>query len=178
MIPNHSVITYIGTWQTDRWTSPNDTLTNVTAALQADGLSMRDAQVNVPLAVYLPLTAIKFNVHLTLQVENGLGFATPDDIIAIVRHEVYQVTGAFPSADSVPTVVAPGQAPQATGQPTPTATPDALTSLSEWLKNLTTKGMWMIGVVLVLAIVGSVLVMSGENKVSAGLGRAIGGGHK
>ena len=166
MIPDQASVTYIGTWQTDRWTSPNDTVSRVLAALQNDGLSPRDQVVDVPLAVYLPLTPISFNVHLTLQVENGMGFSKPDDIISIVRHEVLQITGAYPTSDSVPYVVAPGSTKQTpTGQPAPAPAPDATKTIGDWLKGLGTTAMWILGVVLVIAIAGTAFLTMAEKKV-------------
>jgi hypothetical protein len=56
-----------------------------------------------------------FNVTLVLQVTNGLGFASVNDVISIIRHYVYQVSGVFPTFDKISSVGAGGGAPNYQG---------------------------------------------------------------
>jgi hypothetical protein len=104
---------------------------------------------------------------LQMQVENGLGFDQPDDVISVIRHAVFEVTGSFPSADSLPFLQVPGSgSPQSTGQPKPGGTAPAgcvsgtaydttgSFSLSCWWDNLTQKGLASVGLLTLVAVVG------------------------
>jgi hypothetical protein len=148
MVPDQSVVTYQGTWQNTATQTANAVLQAVSAALTQDGFAVRNATL-VPLsgianALNLQQTSVlglaeelTFNVTLQLQVNNGQGFADPNDIISIVRHEVYVATGQFPSADSIPTVQTPGAtAPTPTGQPNVAGAPPppGQTDWSAWFE--------------------------------------------
>jgi hypothetical protein len=164
MIPNGSVVTYVGTWAHSAFVSANSVVAEVNQALTAMGLSVRSWQVDAGVITTL---GGPFGVTLQLQVENGLGFDKPDDVISIVRHAVYQVTGDFPSADSLPFVQVPGSGPpQPTGQPKPGGTAPVgcvagtaydtagSFSLSCWWENLTQKGLASVGLLALVAVVG------------------------
>lgn len=155
MVPDQSVLTYQGTWQNTLTQTAQVVLQKVIAALTQDGFNVRNSSLS-PLssvANFLDLqnTAvlglaeqITFNVTLQLQVNNGQGFSDPNDIISIVRHEVYVATGAFPSADSIPTVQTPGAAaPVATGQPPVTGAPPAPGLTTDWTTWLEQNGSWI-----------------------------------
>jgi hypothetical protein len=118
MIPSGSIVTYTG-----RWPKPGisqllgytaQALTGlVTKDLPTSGLIVRDSKYEAN-----SFFSGSFTVQLILQVENGVGFDSPDDIISIVRHYVFQELYDYPLSDSVPTVQAPGaSAPTSTGQP-------------------------------------------------------------
>jgi hypothetical protein len=71
---------------------------------------------------------------LQVQVNNGMGFSDPNDVISIIRHEVFVATGSFPTADSIPTVQTPGAAgPVATGQPMPAGAAPAI-NFTAWIE--------------------------------------------
>jgi hypothetical protein len=147
MVPDGSIVIYQGKWAPTSTVGAQDVVAAVTAQLQADGaLAVRNvaqdsswAQNTPP----FPLNVGTFNVTLTLQVKNGMGFGDPNDIISIVRHYVYQVTGQFPVADSIPSVQPPAapdgtpSAPIATGQPgLPGApSPTGSTDWATWFQN-------------------------------------------
>ncbi len=115
LVPDQSILNYVGTWPIPiAFSNPSsqDILNAVTAALENDGLEVRNSSAT---SGYLSST---FTATLQLQVNNGMGFTDPNDVISIVRHEVYVATGSFPAADSIPTMQTPGAAgPVATGQP-------------------------------------------------------------
>jgi len=139
MVPDQSVITYQGTWQNTATQTAAAVLQAVTAALTQDGFQVRnsssDAGIWGSTALLGFAEEITFHVTLQLQVANGQGFADPNDIISVIRHEVYVATGQFPSADSIPSVQVPGStAPTPTGQPNVAgAPPPPSTSLTDWL---------------------------------------------
>ena len=163
IVPNASVLTYQGKWPQ----SFNDTapaiLQKVINALNADGqLQVRNSSIDASfMQSYLPgITTAPYPVSLTLQVNNGMGFGDPNDVISIVRHYVYQLAGSFPVADSIPTVQIPvGQnAAGATGQPgiistgqpgIPNAPSDEPTDWGTWLQN----NALLIGGIVVAAMV-------------------------
>lgn len=168
MIPQGSIVTYAGHWPhtellgfgtTDQVIS--DVGTELIAKFQ---LYIKSSQVSGGLIA--AATGTGFDVTLQLQVENGLGYASPDDIISSIRSAVYDVLGDYPSSDSIPFVQTPGVAQQATGQPG-SATPSTAGciagssndtsgsfALGCWFKNLTTTGFASVGVLALLAVLG------------------------
>ena len=143
MVPNQSVVNYQGKWTPASFLGAQEVVSEVVQALSADGLTVRNVTQdsgflqNTP---GVPFSLNPFNVTLQIQVNNGMGFSDPNDIISIIRHEVYTVTGEMPLADSIPTVQMPasadvpaGQVVQ-TGQPSqPVATPSV--DVGSWLTN-------------------------------------------
>lgn len=125
MVPDQSVVIYQGKWQSTQTKNATDVVNAVVGAIEDDGsLAVRNVSTNVGTIASIaeatwpyPLYAGPFNVTLTIQVQNGQGFGDPKDIISIVRHFVYEITGQFPLADSIPTVTAPAGSQMATGQP-------------------------------------------------------------
>ncbi len=96
-------------------------------------------------------------------------------IETIIRHEVYQATGSFPLADSIPFVQQPsasGEAApaQSTGEgPGPTldtsssggsasSSGSLLDSLTSGVESLTQKGMWVIGLIAIGLVLGVALI--------------------
>jgi hypothetical protein len=127
VVPDQSVVIYQGKWQTTYTTwNPMDVVHAVESALVGDGLVVRNEAVNAPTAAKIGLANIPFSVTLTIQVNNGLGFADPNDIIADINHEVYVATGYMPLAGSITSVAAPGGGPTPTGQPSVTTAPNSL----------------------------------------------------
>jgi len=170
MVPNGSIITYVGQWPHGLLQSADDVVSGVSAELAAAGLPLRSpAQVNAGLAT---VAGGFFTVTLQLQTETGLDFGTTDDVVSLIRHAVYDVTGSFPVSDSIPYVQTPAGG-VSTGQPgvTPVAclagsstdTTGAF-SLSCWLRNLTTTGFTTVGVLAIAVVLGFFLFFAGAHR--------------
>ncbi len=144
-VPDGSIVVYQGKWAPTGMMGAQDVVSAVAAALSQDGsLTVRNVSSDASWTQNtppFPISVAPFNVTLQLQVTNGMGFGSVNDIISIVRHYVYQVTGAFPTADSIPSLQPPasagGGAPIATGQPQiPGApNPSGTTDFGTWLEN-------------------------------------------
>jgi hypothetical protein len=145
-IADGSLITYHGTWTSVFNTGQGISqpgyaqaiVDGVVAALNADGqLAVLSYPRNLSSSFSGAISAIigsnaPFDVSLGLQVKNGLGFGSVDDIISIIRHYVYTVSGQFPVNDQIVAVNAPGSGTpnwQATGTPPPSPT-----DLTNWLE--------------------------------------------
>lgn len=153
MVPDQSLVTYQGKWAPTSFKQAQDVVAEVNGDLNSSGVLMvRDYSStaswtqNTP---GFPLSLAPFTVTLKLQVVNGQGFGDPNDIIAIVRHYVYQATGSFPTADTITGVQAPGS-----GAPTPTGEPDLTdqgpTDWSQWFQDNFTWIALLAGAVFVL----------------------------
>lgn len=141
MIADQALVTYQGTWEPTQTIGANDIVSAVNTALSKDGLAVRDFSSTAGFSQNtwpFTLNLAPFQVTLKLQVQNGLGFASPDDITSIIRHEVFVVTGKFPDADTVPMVQNPGQIfGTSTGQGTQQqGGPQPQTSLWDSIKKL------------------------------------------
>jgi hypothetical protein len=172
MIADQSIVTYSGTWKAPAGLDNGTVVNDVLNALVSDGIVSRASPVISGASDFNPLGGT-FTVKLILQVENGLGFANPDDFISIIRHEVLQEVGEYPSSDSVPQVQVPGRTPVPTGQPGASAgTPPPsgcisgsssdLTgsfSLSCWFSNLTGKGLSTVGILALIALAAFGLII-------------------
>jgi hypothetical protein len=136
----------------------------VAQALGADGFAVRNSQLSTSgIASYVGLEDT-FQVTLQLQVNNGQGFADPNDIISVIRHEVYVASGYFPLADAIPTMQTPDPtqpgglaAAVGTGQPTIAGAPPppgTSTSITAWLEQ---NAMW-VGLGLAALVLGPALM--------------------
>lgn len=188
MIPNGSILTYSGTWHTTKFKNSSDVIKGVTAGLNRAHLLVRSVQSDAPWSTKLGLgITAPFTVTIDLQVDNGVGFGNENDVIQIVRHWVYDTTGDFPEADSIPYKQTPDTGVKtATGQPAPkipvdskgciagtSSAVDGSFSLSCWFGNLTTKGLTSVGFVAILAILGvGLLVFARPAAVAAAARRA------
>lgn len=166
MIPNNANLTYNGTWHTTFFKTSAQVIREVSAGLNKNSLPVRSYTSDATWST--DLGPGEFNVTLHLQVENGLGFEKPEDIIALVRHWVFDVTGDFPTSDSLPYAQqAPSGGELPTGQPAPPKTPpgggciagtssavDGKFSISCWFGNLTTKGLTSVGFIALLVLLG------------------------
>lgn len=163
MISNGTIITYSGTWPHGLFSSADEVVRRVSANLVGDGLPFRTTpQVDASITTTL---GGDFGVSVQIEIQNGLGFDTIDDIISIIRHEVYAITGKFPTSDSIPKV-----GNQSTGQPSDNTTKkqtgcisgtnnalDGSFSIGCWFDNLTTKGFTTVGVLTLIAVAGLAL---------------------
>src|SRR5271170_71832 len=138
IVPDQSVVNYQGTWQSDLITSSQNILLAVTAALTQDGFAVRNSQISTSGIAGALGVEESYGVTLQLQVNNGMGFGDPNDIISIISHEVFVASGYMPLAGSIPTVQAPGAAGAvATGQPTVTGAPPLpgmATDFTSWIE--------------------------------------------
>ena len=168
MIPSGSIVTYTGHWPHNElfgFSSADKTVSDVAAELiQKFQLYVKSQAISGGLLS--SVTGTGFDVTLQLQVNNGLGYSSPDDIISSIRSAVNDVLGDYPTSDSIPYVQVPGGSQQGTGQPgssTP-ATSGCIAgssndttgsfALSCWFKNLTTTGFASVGVLALLAVLG------------------------
>jgi hypothetical protein len=179
MIPDQTTLTYTGTWKSTFFKDANQVVNEVSTALANDQLPVRFSTTDA--GFFNSALESPFKVTLTIQVDNGLGFGSVNDIIALIRHEVYQVTGSFPTSDTLPYSQQPGQGTVATGQPAPPAgagapqgclsgTSNDATgsfSLSCWFSNLTQKGLASVGFLTILAIAGIGLFLYVDSKKNA-----------
>jgi hypothetical protein len=121
MVPDQSLVTYTGKWAPTYTLGAQDVISAVTAALAKDGLNVKNVATDAGFldttVVGMTIQPTPFNVTLQIQIANGQGFGSPDDVISIIRHEVYVATGAMPVADSMPIVQPPGGSATGTGQP-------------------------------------------------------------
>lgn len=135
MIADQALVTYQGTWTPTQALGSNDIVSSVNTALSKDGLAVRDFSSDAGFSQNtfpFTLNLTPFHVTLKLQVQNGLGFSSPDDIISIVRHEVFTVTGIFPVSDTVPTVQNPGGTATNTGQGSQNTSGNPANPISFW----------------------------------------------
>ncbi len=174
MIPNNTIVTYTGSWPHGEFTSADDMVQQVLAKLVTSGFASRSAPIID--ATLVTTLGGNFQVTLQLEIQNGIGYGTPDDVISIIRHWVYVISGMFPASDSIPIiqtphgVTDPSQLPPGTtvqtGQPGVTAPKSAgcvagtaydlggSFSFSCWWDNLTTKGLSTVGLLAITIIVG------------------------
>lgn len=119
MIADQALVTYQGIWSPTQLVGAVDLISSVNTALTKDGLAVRDYSSDAGFTQNtwpFTLNLSPFHVTLKMQVRNGLGFSSPDDITSIVRHEVFMITGSFPDADTIPEIQNPGGIAQSTGQ--------------------------------------------------------------
>lgn len=156
-VPNGSLVTYRGVWTSMFNTGagykqkgdPQSLVDAVAAALGADGqlTVMQKPSGLTGLAETVGFTG-PFNVTLVLQVTNGMGFGSVNDVISIIRHYVYQVSGVFPQSDTITQVVAPQEPTTSTdpnyqaagmqntpGLPSATQSPSAPMDWGSWISD-------------------------------------------
>jgi hypothetical protein len=155
-IPNGSLVTYQGVWTSVFGTGvpgqlgdPQSIIDGVVHALNADGqLTVMQAPQGIT-GFFGTIFGGEgsFDVTLKLQVSNGQGFGSLNDIISIIRHYVYTVSGGiFPQNDRITQVQAPS-VPTASTAPDyqaagllsipglPSTLPAAPTDFTTWLEN-------------------------------------------
>lgn len=144
IVPNQTIVNYQGQWQNPITMGAMDVVSQVLSSLSQDGLAVKSSSTDAGILQSLgePIFGAKpYNVKLQLQVNNGMGYGDPNDIISIIRHEVYQVTGIMPVGDSIPTMQLPASADSpdggivVTGQPNQPATAIPTSDFGSWLTN-------------------------------------------
>lgn len=123
IVEDGAIVSYQGKWPLGG-KAASELLAQIASALTQDGLTVRSVSsdagfvANTP---YIPFVQqLTFNVKLQVQVANGMGYGDPNDVVSIIRHEVYAATGQFPLSDSVVSVQHPASAGgglEQTGQP-------------------------------------------------------------
>lgn len=173
MVPSGATITYVGTWRTSLFKTADGIISQVSRDLSAAQLNVRSQSNDASFLANLPgFLKESFNVTLHIEVDSDLGYGSVDDIVSIVRSNVYKETGFFPESDSVPYVQMPGQSgPTPTGETDPNAgrTQGCIAgtsndtsgsfSISCWFGNLTTKGLSTVGIFAVLAVLAIGLIV-------------------
>jgi hypothetical protein len=144
-VPAGTMLTYVGTWQTT-WTMRSDeVLAQVAQRLALSALPVRSSsRVTSSVLTDVLLTPQNFDVTLSIQATGA--YAKLDDVISIIRHTVYEVTGNFPLADSIPTLNG-----QSTGMP---GSPSTASTWSAWMQdNAGIIGVGLAAVLLSVALV-------------------------
>src|SRR5208282_5041938 len=93
-IPDQSVVTWTGQISGTPSLSIQDVVSAASVALQSDGLNVISTS-GMPFALFdvdIQISSAA-TVTLTLQVNNGLGYSQPQDIAAIVNHEIFAASG-------------------------------------------------------------------------------------
>jgi hypothetical protein len=165
MIPDGTIVTYVGTWNSAYNTGGGISQPGyaqaisdgVVAALNQDGqLKVLSSPHDLSSGIVGAAKAIvgygePFTETLILQVTNGMGFGSVNDIISIVRHYVYTVSGQFPTSDAITGVHHPGDpSTPASLAPTPAGPVD----LTTWFET----NAWWIGLALAGVILGPSLL--------------------
>jgi hypothetical protein len=183
MVPNGANLTYVGTWVTNSFTqTTNALLSAVSTDLVGVGIAVRNSDANQSLGNIILNVGVggQFKVTLSLQVENGLGYGSVDDIISIIRGFVYQESGQYPLSDSIPYTQDDSGNTVPTGQPDTSRTPNKSEgciagsnndlsgsfSVGCWFSNLTSSGLSTVGVLALIGIVGLILLSKAEHTVT------------
>jgi len=118
MVSAQSVVRCQVTSTTTFFSSPDDVVNHVSSLLVQSGYGVRNVSTQTA-GVLDQILGIgsNFPFQATLDVQVPSDFGDPSDVLSIVENAFYQVTGAYPTAASAPSVTAPGGSAQSTGQP-------------------------------------------------------------
>src|SRR5208282_3780565 len=141
-VPNGAVVQYQGQWATTVDTTPDGQLAAVVAALQADGFHIVSSSETGGFWSELLFGGNGFTATITLQVANGMGFAQPSDIAAIVDHEAFTASGIMPSGSAASVISLPNSTPGVSLPATPTDWGTWLQQNALWI------GLGLVGVVI------------------------------
>lgn len=160
MVPDQAVVNYQGQWTAPFGMGSEDLINQVTANLQKDGLLVR-GESNTASAMQKMGTPLfspePFGVTLQLQVNNGLGYGDPNDIISIIRHEVYLVSGVMPNGDSIPSVKLPMSSASPAGDTVSTGQPEQAVSTAA--ASSSDLGSWLAGNLGLIALGAAVVLL-------------------
>jgi len=138
IVPNQSIVTWVGQVSGSATRSVQDVIAAASAALQNDGLAVTSTS-GLPFAIFdinIQLSSAA-TVTLVILVNNGMGYGDPQDIAAIVNHEIFLASGVMPSG-AVTVVKAPGAAAAATAAGA--GLPTQPTDWGAWLQQ---NAMWL-----------------------------------
>lgn len=169
MVSAGSIVTYIGHWPHTKllgFGSADTAVADVGNELLASYQLYIQGNPQISGGLISSVTGSGFDVRLQLEVDNGLGYGSIQDIIGIIRSVVKKILGDYPTGDSIPYVQVPGGKSTSTGQPgdnnaaqkgCQSGTSKDLQGnfdLTCWFKNLTTTGFASVGVLALLAVLG------------------------
>lgn len=178
VIQNGAIVTYTAKWPYGTLAGFSDYSPAVYSDLASAGLAVQGIQGGFSLLN--SLLGSPFTITLTLQVQNGLGFASEADLMSIVEHYVQQESGNDVLSQSVPYIKNPGDATtQATGQAN-SATPNAnapgtqhvcgdpnwgfFDDPGQYLSCLSQKGLSSLGLVMIGLLVGVAFIVFSEHE--------------
>jgi hypothetical protein len=120
MVPAGSIVRCEVTATTQSFGSPDFAVQNVSSLLAQSGFGVVGASTTTPgmlddLTGSVLGNGVQFQAVLDVQVPSAFG--DPKDVLSIVENAFYQVTGAYPTAASAPSVTSPGGSAQSTGEP-------------------------------------------------------------
>lgn len=176
-IDQGSIVTYQGTWPIGTWFGFVDYTSDVLNSLNAAGLAVqgKTGGFNVTNAAL----GNPFQIGLTLQVQNGVGFESVNDILAVISSAVQQAEGNPPIAQSIPYVTQPGGSAQPTGQATSAASQgnsnagghqcgDPTWSFfddpTQYLSCLSQKGLSTLGLVFIGLLIGVAFIIFADHE--------------
>jgi hypothetical protein len=118
MVSAGSIVRCQVTSTTTFFSSPDDVVNHVSSLLVQSGYGVRNASTQTAGILDQILgVGSNFPFQATLDVQVPSDFGDPSDVLSIVMNAFFQVTGAYPTAGSAPSVTAPGGSAQSTGQP-------------------------------------------------------------
>lgn len=160
MVSDQAIVTYQGRWTSTYFQGATDVISKVTQALASQGLLVRNSSSDATgfgqtTIIGMTVHPAPFNVTLQIQIDNGLGFGSVDDVISIIRHYVYAVTGEFPFADSIPSVqnAVTGES-ESTGQPNVQGAPAVSGDFTNWLQS---NALLIGGIVIAATVLPSII---------------------
>jgi hypothetical protein len=181
MINAGDIVTCQVTSQTTFSQNASDVIQAASSILASEGYGVLNSQEQDAGILDTILSAGYIAFQVTMQVQVPTAFAQPTDVLSIVENAFYQVTGAYPTAGSVPSVQTPGSGIQSTGLPglsstgiggsSSGVTSQAVSGLSSLGSTLGSIGTY--GVVGIVAIVLILLLLVGFAPNTRDIARAV-----
>lgn len=133
VVRSGAIVKYVGQWPQSLicavvgfCDSPSQILAKVIPRLNNENLAVLQSSLPGVSTAF----GNSFTVNLTLQNNRGMDFGSERDLVSIVQHAVYEVTGAFPLSDSIPSIQNPNfSTPVITGQPGSPTVADSVGSI-------------------------------------------------
>lgn len=132
-IQNHAILIYQGIWEAIPSVGATELASRVTSALIKDGFSIKDLTSDAGFfqstaVPFLGAALTPFHVTMRIQVVNGVGYGSEDDVLSIIHHEYNVIVNKFPVSDTIPTIQNPNQSVVDTGQGQITNSPNEKSS--------------------------------------------------
>jgi hypothetical protein len=168
VVPAGSTIRYVAQWRVTPGTylsgsfnpTPDGILSDVASRLENQGLHVRDSSIHAPDITAQVLAFGFYPFQVTLSIQTSGEFNDVQDVVAVVNHEVFEITGELPTSSSAPEVTPPGGRPRPTGQPKPSDQPKG--GLFEWLGTSFKdffSGLGTVGVVVMILLAAVVVTV-------------------